>query len=379
MANDLHNTRDQATAFAAQHVAALASEVNDWQDTGVLSGGVLRELAEIVAPIAGDHKMQMAESFANRAARLALTAPVATEQAQAVAAGWKFVPVEPTEEMMAAASEEREHCRRAGRIALASNIYRAMLAASPEAAPAAMEVTGPAMQLNATQLRSALELAAPDFDTDEDQREVEVVLQRLPARTSSDGEPMEAGLYCWLAEYPEEGCIPLREDESFPAATPAAPSDAETLISRYSNALIGWRVEGSPFADVESSEKALRAALAQPAPVQADAQQAREQETRGKRSLAGFMYRHAVDIASREKHANGWVQGPWQLTFDIEGAKRHPHSGVWPGFEFYPLYRDLSDEARTDTALASREEAHAAPVQQDAPAPSMVGDAKGGA
>lgn len=76
---------------------------------------------------------------------------------------------------------------------------------------------GPQLVINATQLRSALELVAPDFDTDEDQREADVCIQYLPARMSTDGEPMEAGLYCWLAEYPEEGCIPLRPDEKFPS------------------------------------------------------------------------------------------------------------------------------------------------------------------
>jgi hypothetical protein len=115
--------------------------------------------------------------------------------------------------------------------------------------------------------------------------------------------------------------------------------------------------------DVAEAERAMLAA----APGAAIA--AREQKPRGKRSLAGFMYRHAVDIASKEKHANGWVRGPWQLTFDIEGAKRHPHSGVWPGFEFYPLYRDLSDEVRTDTALASRQQA---PVASGEPTDAQI-------
>lgn len=129
------------------------------------------------------------------------------------------------------------------------------LAASPEAAPAAMEGAGPAMQLNATQLRSALEFVAPDFDADEDQREAEVVLQHLPARTSTDGEPMEAGLYCWLAEYPEEGCIPLREDEAFPAATPAAPSadaspDDELLVACITLNGTTLTVEASALADM---------------------------------------------------------------------------------------------------------------------------------
>ena len=71
----------------------------------------------------------------------ALTAPVATEQAQAVAAGWKAAPLEPTEEMVAAGmrcmfAEKRYTAPWDDVVNL---MYRAMLAASPEAAPAAME------------------------------------------------------------------------------------------------------------------------------------------------------------------------------------------------------------------------------------------------
>ncbi|QFZ84561.1 hypothetical protein GFK26_18200 [Variovorax paradoxus] len=72
--NDLNAIRARAAAFAAEHVVALAREVSAWQDTGLLVDGRMRELAAIVAPIAGDHKMQMAESFADRAARSAVLA-----------------------------------------------------------------------------------------------------------------------------------------------------------------------------------------------------------------------------------------------------------------------------------------------------------------
>ena len=207
-----------------------------------------------------------------------LTAPVATEQAQAVAE-FKGRYAELHFNILHWLRQwERSGVSRLAAVRGAL-IEMKQIAASPEAAPAAMEGTGPAMQLNATQLRSALELAAPEFDTDEDQREVEVVLQRLPARTSSDGEPMEAGLYCWLAEYPEEGCIPLREDESFPAATPAAPSavtDERNTFETHLRSLI----QGSDLrrhADGEYLAAPVqchwqgwqaRAALAQPAPVQ---------------------------------------------------------------------------------------------------------------
>ena len=86
---------------------------------------------------------------------------------------------------------------------------RSALTSTPPSAPGKGEAEGNGLTLSAQQLKDALEFVAPDFDADEDQREAEVCIQELPARMSTDGEPMPAGLYCWLAEYPEEGCIPL--------------------------------------------------------------------------------------------------------------------------------------------------------------------------
>lgn len=78
MANDLHNAREQAIAFSAQHVAELSREINEWQDTDLLASGRLHELAELVRPFAGLHNLQLAESFANRAARdFSATTPTA--------------------------------------------------------------------------------------------------------------------------------------------------------------------------------------------------------------------------------------------------------------------------------------------------------------
>jgi hypothetical protein len=54
-------------------------------------------------------------------------------------AGWKLVPLEPTPEMAAAADEEKAHCERAGRLVLSSNVYRAMIAATPTSAPVQAE------------------------------------------------------------------------------------------------------------------------------------------------------------------------------------------------------------------------------------------------
>lgn len=66
--------------------------------------------------------------------------------------------------------------------------------------------------LNAYQLKQAAEFAAPDYETDEQQRDTEVHMQSLPARFAHDGTPMPAGDYVWLEEYPEEGCLLLEPE-----------------------------------------------------------------------------------------------------------------------------------------------------------------------
>ncbi|OZI30826.1 hypothetical protein CAL29_22885 [Bordetella genomosp. 10] len=63
-----------------------------------------------------------------------------------------------------------------------------------------------ALTLNGHQLWDALEFLAPDR-TDE-QLEQAVCIHPGPARTA-DGFTEAAGLYCWLADYPEEGSIRL--------------------------------------------------------------------------------------------------------------------------------------------------------------------------
>lgn len=317
--------------------------------------------------------------------KTALTAPVATEQAQAVAAGWKVVPVEPTPEMVKAYLDANDaYWKRTDELPenpgkwrqgtptdATAESYRAMLAASPEAAPAAMAGMGPTIQLNATQLRSALELAAPDFDTDEDQREVEVVLQRLPARTSSDGEPMEAGLYCWLAEYPEEGCIPLREDESFPAATPAAPSAAKELAAMLDRYIEHYDAKPSLTYIRLSRDEAdrLRAALAQPAPVQVVAAGLTRDEIQKKALEYGFEYWRASDshgVEGTKPQAIDLLQDLLGVEVEIKdnGCATCDGNGMIGGPSF-------SDPGEGGVPCPD-----CAPVQQDAPAPSMVGDAE---
>lgn len=90
------------------------------------------------------------------------------------------------------------------------------------------------LTINAAQLKQAFELAAPDWETDEDQRDTEVELQWLPERVSIESEPMEAGLYLWYTDYPEEGVILLPEiyeQEVVAESQPASKGDA--VINPY--------------------------------------------------------------------------------------------------------------------------------------------------
>ncbi len=106
----------------------------------------------------------------------------------------------------------------------------ALAAAEQPAAPAHP------VYLNGYQLREALAFIAPDADSDPEQLESEVVIQHLPARVSTEGEPMEAGYYAWLSDHPEEGCIPLSEKPSEPtdraAPGPAQPDPRDDLVPR---------------------------------------------------------------------------------------------------------------------------------------------------
>ena len=52
--------------------------------------------------------------------------------APSIPEGWQLVPKDPTPEMTAAASEQADYDHRRGAPTLASNLYRAMLSASPQ-------------------------------------------------------------------------------------------------------------------------------------------------------------------------------------------------------------------------------------------------------
>jgi hypothetical protein len=83
----LTDEREICRRFAETHVAELADEAIEWQDSSVLRDGKLRELAKMCAPWTGSqYALSVAQNFATRAAwQLAKQA----EKAQPVAWGCK--------------------------------------------------------------------------------------------------------------------------------------------------------------------------------------------------------------------------------------------------------------------------------------------------
>lgn len=99
--------------------------------------------------------------------------------------------------------------------------WRAHLAATPQ--PDAEPWSARHVTLTARQLRNALEFAAPDFETDDDQRETAVCISWAPdgMTKGDDDEALPAGLRVWYADMPEEGCIPLLDEFEAPPAIAA--------------------------------------------------------------------------------------------------------------------------------------------------------------
>jgi hypothetical protein len=86
------------------------------------------------------------------------------------------------------------------------------------ALPSTEPVEARRVTLTARQILAALEFAAPDFATDDDQLETNVVIAWGEEGSTFDdeGNPDPAGYRAWLADYPEEGAIPL--DDPAPEA-----------------------------------------------------------------------------------------------------------------------------------------------------------------
>jgi hypothetical protein len=87
---DLIAARDAARAFAAEHVAELARDINDWQDTGLLPDRKLRDLADICKAMDERHSMSLAEHYANRACRDAAALASAPAATQGEAVAWEY-------------------------------------------------------------------------------------------------------------------------------------------------------------------------------------------------------------------------------------------------------------------------------------------------
>jgi hypothetical protein len=72
--NSITSTKDEAKAFAVVHAKELAAELIQWQDTGLLIDGRLRELSTIWAKSDESNALSQAEHTATRAALDALVA-----------------------------------------------------------------------------------------------------------------------------------------------------------------------------------------------------------------------------------------------------------------------------------------------------------------
>lgn len=80
------NVKKQAEEFAANHLAELAQQVIQWQDTGLLPCGRMQELAAIWAQVDAASAMSLAEGTATRAA---LNAAAAKQKGKEIARNLK--------------------------------------------------------------------------------------------------------------------------------------------------------------------------------------------------------------------------------------------------------------------------------------------------
>lgn len=85
----LPDLQTRSKAFAAQHVAELAREIIELQDTAVLPNGRLRELAEMWRTVETHHSLRIAEEAAKRAAlELASRTPEVSHAGNWQAVAW---------------------------------------------------------------------------------------------------------------------------------------------------------------------------------------------------------------------------------------------------------------------------------------------------
>lgn len=137
---------------------------------------------------------------------------------------------------------------------------RAALAAQQAAPQADQQAVRPdkewqrnTVKLTAAQLAEALEFVAPDYFVDDEQHEHEVCISWAPDGTvpHDEGGFEPAGYVVWLAEYPEEGCMPLdgqnptphRRAPFAPAALAAQQAEREPLTDEQIDEIAGGRVD----------------------------------------------------------------------------------------------------------------------------------------
>jgi hypothetical protein len=136
------------------------------------------------------------------------------------------------------------------KVALNAAIDRlASLAASAASLVAEPDWHKGCVTLTAKQLATALDFAAPDYATDEDQRETQVSIAWGPegSTTSDEGDPDPAGYKVWMTDYPGEGSIPLddmiagvSDMAGAKSITLAAPQFPAASVER-ATAVVTWR------------------------------------------------------------------------------------------------------------------------------------------
>ncbi|HCF0755568.1 TPA: hypothetical protein NH708_000188 [Pseudomonas aeruginosa] len=109
--------------------------------------------------------------------------------------------------------------------------------------------------INGYQLRAALDFIAPDGTAEQLESEACIEWRQ------QDADFLEAGLYAWDAEYPEEGCVLLDEEPTNSQPSPAQAEQAEAErpeVVAWSN----WK-EGTsshvPFRTLEEAERSVEA------------------------------------------------------------------------------------------------------------------------
>ncbi|MFO7066844.1 UNVERIFIED_CONTAM: hypothetical protein P3C79_16485 [Pseudomonas aeruginosa] len=116
--------------------------------------------------------------------------------------------------------------------------YAAWKAWQARAALAQPSPVRSSLLINGYQLRAALEFIAPDGTAKQLESEARIEWRQ------QDADFLEAGLYAWCAEYPEEGCVLLDEE---PATAQPSPAQAEQAEAERPEA-VAWqyRVTAGP-------------------------------------------------------------------------------------------------------------------------------------